>query len=171
MLETFEIRQATLDDALELAATVAEGFESYREWLPAGWAPPTIPEEEERIRDRIVRADAWCVLARESGRPAGHVGFLGIPEVAGFAHLWMLFVRRPWWGSGLADELHRLAVHEATRRGYDAMRLKTPAGQARARAFYERRGWRTDGRAVAEPMLGLELVEYLRPLAPEPPGH
>jgi hypothetical protein len=44
------------------------------------------------------------------------------------------------------------------------MRLFTPEGQARARAFYERRGWTTDGAARHEPMLALDLVEYRRPL-------
>ena len=44
------------------------------------------------------------------------------------------------------------------------MRLHTPAGNLRARAFYEREGWRTDGVAIPEPMLGLDLVEYRRDL-------
>jgi hypothetical protein len=44
------------------------------------------------------------------------------------------------------------------------MRLFTPAGNARARAFYEREGWGTDGEAVYEPHLGLEIVQYRRSL-------
>ena len=55
-------------------------------------------------------------------------------------------------------------MEEATRRGYARMRLFTPAGQARARAFYEREGWRTDGVIMPEPLLGLDLVEYRREL-------
>jgi GNAT superfamily N-acetyltransferase len=84
--------------------------------------------------------------------------------IPGLAHLWMLFIREPWWGTGLASRLLALAVEEAGARGYDAMRLYTPAGQARARAFYEREGWAIAGEAMFEPMLGLELVEYRRPL-------
>jgi hypothetical protein len=34
----------------------------------------------------------------------------------------------------------------------------------RARAFYEREGWQTDGVTIPEPMLGLDLVEYRRDL-------
>ena len=55
---------------------------------------------------------------------------------------------------------------EAARQGYESMRLLTPAGQARARAFYERRGWTAAAEPVPEPMLGLDLVEYRRPAAP-----
>jgi GNAT superfamily N-acetyltransferase len=76
----------------------------------------------------------------------------------------MLFVRPPWWGSGLATRLNALAVAEAAGRGYTAIRLHTPAGQRRARAFYEREGWSTDGVLVPEPLLGIDLVEYRRDL-------
>jgi GNAT superfamily N-acetyltransferase len=84
--------------------------------------------------------------------------------IPGLAHLWMLFIREPWWGSGLARRLHAMAIAEAAGQGYRGMRLYTPAGQARARAFYEREGWATDGVARFEPMLALDLVEYRRGL-------
>ena len=44
------------------------------------------------------------------------------------------------------------------------MRLHTPVGNARARAFYEREGWSTDGVAIPEPLLGIDLMEYRRDL-------
>jgi GNAT superfamily N-acetyltransferase len=77
----------------------------------------------------------------------------------------MLFVREPWWGSGLARRLLGLAVEEATACGYETMRLYTPALHARARAFYAREGWTTSGETTYDPMLALELVEYRRALA------
>ena len=57
-----------------------------------------------------------------------------------------------------------MAVAEAAARGYEQLRLVTPAGQRRSRAFYEREGWSTDGIETLEPMLGLELVTYTRPV-------
>jgi hypothetical protein len=57
-----------------------------------------------------------------------------------------------------------MALAEATGQGYAAMRLFTPAGQARARAFYEREGFATAGAPRWEPMLALDLVEYRREL-------
>jgi hypothetical protein len=52
------------------------------------------------------------------------------------------------------------------------MQLYTPALQARARAFYERQGWSTDGVMTFEPMMGLDLVRYTRGLSigPDPAG-
>jgi hypothetical protein len=44
------------------------------------------------------------------------------------------------------------------------MRLFTPAGNARGRAFYEREGWRLEGETHYEPLLALEIVQYRRDL-------
>jgi ribosomal protein S18 acetylase RimI-like enzyme len=165
------IRPATLDDVPVLAETVREGFDGYRAFAPRGWNPPAPEFERARIQERLPLADAWCMLAHEAEDPAGHVAILAAREqtgdrrlIPGLAHLWMLFIRRRWWGSGLAPQLLSLAVAEATARGYETMRLFTPAGQARARAFYEREGFATDGVATLEPMIGLELVQYRKAL-------
>jgi GNAT superfamily N-acetyltransferase len=167
----FEIRAATPADVPVLSETVREGFETYKVFLPAGWEPPPSEFERSRIEQRLGFDDAWCRVAFAGTDPAGHVAFLAAreqtddrPLIPGFAHLWMLFIRKPWWGSGLARRLLALAVAEAARQGYEEMRLFTPAGQARARAFYEREGFATDGTLRPEPMLGLDLVEYRRRL-------
>jgi len=167
-----ELRPATIEDADALAETVAQGFDSFRAWAPAGWTPPSRLHEAALIRDGLAWPSTWALLAIDDGRVAGHVSFTQAreraeprPDIPGLAHLWQLFVRRSWWGSGLAAELTRLAVAEAAHRGYGAMRLHTPCGNARARAFYEREGWETDGVAVPEPMLGVDLVQYRRTLA------
>ena len=75
-------------------------------------------------------------------------------------------VRAPSRGGapGWPARLHRLALEEATRQEYATIRLYTPHGAARARAFYEREGWEQAGRAFPEPLLGLDLVEYRRAL-------
>src|SRR6185436_10519045 len=124
-----EIRPATLGDVPVLSETVRQGFDGYRAFLPAGWEPPAEEFEEGRISERLGLEDTWCRIAREGAQPAGHIAFLaareqtdGRPIIPGLAHLWMLFVREPWWGSGLAPHLLDLAVTEAARQGYAAMR-------------------------------------------------
>ena len=167
-----DIRVAVPDDAIALAGTTRLGFESYRAWAPEGWQPPPRALEIRSIRERLRATTTWCVMALDpSGEQAGHVGITHAAErdrphvrIPGRAHLWMLFVRPPWWGSGLATRLHRLSLEEAARQGYESMRLYTPFGAARARAFYEREGWSPERGAFAEPLLGLDLVEYRRAL-------
>jgi GNAT superfamily N-acetyltransferase len=171
VMTRFDIRAATLADVPLLSETVRQGFEGYRAFLPPGWEPPADEFEEARISERLGLEDAWCRIALDGAEPAGHVAFLAAreqtdarPLIPGLAHLWMLFIREPWWGSGLAPHLLSLAVAEAAGQGYAAMRLFTPAGQARARAFYEREGFASDGVRRWEPMLAFDLVEYRREL-------
>lgn len=170
-MDPFTLRPGTPADAPLLAETVRQGFETYRAFAPRGWDPPDEPIERAGITERLGLPETWCVLALDDGAPAGHVAFLGARErseerapIPGLAHLWMLFIREPWWGSGLAPRLLALAVGEAAARGYETMRLYTPAGQARARAFYAREGWTLFGEPMYEPMLGLDLVEFRRGL-------
>lgn len=167
-----DIRIAAPDDAAALASTTRLGFESYREWAPDGWRPPPLSLEIRSIRERLRQETTWCAMAVDpAGEPAGHVGITHAADrerphvrIPRRAHLWMLFVRPPWWGSGLAARLHRLGLEEALRRKYETIRLYTPYGAARARAFYEREGWELASRAFEEPLLGLDLVEYRRGL-------
>jgi GNAT superfamily N-acetyltransferase len=167
-----DIRIAVPDDAKALAVTTRLGFDSYRAWAPEDWEPPPHALEVRSIRERLRQPTTWCAMAVQAdGEHAGHVGITHAADrlrphvrLAGRAHLWMLFVRPPWWGSGLAVRLHALALEEAARQGYGTIRLYTPHGAARARAFYEREGWEPASGAFFEPLLGLDLVEYRRGL-------
>jgi len=163
----FDFRSARIEDAETVAETVRLGFDSFRAWAEPSYDPPPHALELPRIREGLARPSTWALLALSGGEPAGHVALTQARErteprrdIPGLAHLWMLFVRPPWWGSGLAAQLNGRAVEEATVRGYAAIRLHTPAGNRRARGFYEREGWSTDGVAIPEPLLGLDLVEY-----------
>jgi RimJ/RimL family protein N-acetyltransferase len=166
-----ELRPVTIGDADAIAETTRLGFESFREWAPPSYDPPVATAEARRIREGLERPGVWGLIGLADGDVAGHVLISQAREreepfadIAGLCHLWQLFIRPPWWGAGLATELNRLAVAEATRRGYERMRLRTPAGNARARAFYAREGWVTDGVEEPEPLLGIALVEYRRRL-------
>jgi len=167
----FDLRLARPEDAETVAETVRLGFASFREWAGPTFDPPPDTLEAARIREGLQRPTTWALLALAGDEPAGHVAITQAreraeprPDIPGLAHFWMLFVRPPWWGSGLATRLNGLAVQEAARRGYAAMRLHTPAANLRARAFYEREGWRAVGDPTPEPLLGLDLMEYRRDL-------
>jgi GNAT superfamily N-acetyltransferase len=167
-----DIRIAVPDDAPALAETTRLGFDSYREWADQGWEPPPHALEVRAIRERLRQETTWCAMAIEpGGEHAGHVGITHAADRARphvrlpqRAHLWMLFVRPPWWGTGLARRLHQVGLEEAARQGYESIRLYTPYGATRARAFYEREGWELASGAFSEPLLGLDLVEYRRGL-------
>lgn len=171
MPDRFELRPVRREDTAAMAETVQLGFESYRTWTKRGWGPPPVDLEARQIAERMGEDEVWGAIGLAGGEHAGHV--LGAPSrerdetrapIPGLAHLWQLFVRPPWWGTGLASRLLEVAVQGAADRGFLAMRLFTPAGNARGRAFYEREGWRQHGEGHYEAMLGLELMEYRRDL-------
>lgn len=164
------IRQAQPSDARTALSLLSDGFDSYREFAPPDWEPPVPGPEEELVMERFLGDERlWFVVAEDSVGHAGQCGFTpahtlramqGDP-VPGTAQLWQLFVRQDLWGSGLAGDLHDRAVAEMRRRGFTRARLHTPAGQARARAFYERCGWREGPNSMDEPpdLAGLPLIE------------
>jgi GNAT superfamily N-acetyltransferase len=165
----WSLRRATRADAERLAASVSEAFESYRSFAPATWEPPAAERELALLDDGLARDDVWCLLAETDGELAGHVSIRAAATASfaspepGLAHLWQLFVRPAWHGTGLAVQLHREAVREAGGRGFTTMRLFAAAGQARARRFYEREGWVAAGPPFELSGFGLPVVEYRLP--------
>jgi GNAT superfamily N-acetyltransferase len=154
-------REATFSDAPVMAETVSIGFDGYRAFAPPGWEPPPFSVELSTIRARVATADAWALLAYDDDEPAGHIALLTDPAPA-TVYLWQLFVRPAHWGTGLADRLHGAFLEQGSARGFEHGRLRTPVGQARARRFYERNGWETDGVPAFEAGLGLDLLVYTR---------
>jgi ribosomal protein S18 acetylase RimI-like enzyme len=167
----WSLRPATPADAERLAASVTEGFASYRAFAPAGWEPPSAEAELALMDEALGSDDVWCVLAEADGTLAGHVAIRAAASAPysssepGLGHFWQLFVKPAWQGSGLARALHGEAVREAGERGFTAMRLYAAAGQARARRFYEREGWIAAGPPFDLPGFGLPVVEYRRAIS------
>jgi GNAT superfamily N-acetyltransferase len=159
-------RDATAADAEALARTVIDGFEHYRTFAPAGWEPPPLAVELEVAQRLLPDERVWALVAEDDGRIVGQISILpaamaGVPaDDPALAHLRNLFVEPAHWGTGLAATLLHAGAAEARERGFRAMRLFTPAGQGRARRFYEREGWRRVGEEFSAPELGLPLIEY-----------
>lgn len=165
------IRQAEPSDARAVISLLSDGFETYREFAPRNWESPVHGPELELITERFLGDErVWYVVAEDPSGHAGQCGFAPAHQrrnmqgdpIPGMAHLWQLFVRQDLWGTGLAADLHDQAIAAMREHGYIRARLLTPAAQARARAFYERRRWREAPFTVedAEDLAGLPVVEY-----------
>jgi GNAT superfamily N-acetyltransferase len=162
-----ELRRATEDDAEALAALVLAGFATYREFAPPEWEPPPLDVETRHTQQVLADADTFSLLAEDGGEVVGQVTALPAlksiarrTDDAKLAHLRHLFVAQSHWGAGLAKTLDDAALEHARDAGFTAMRLFTPAAQARARRFYEREGWRPVSDEFFEPPIGLTMVEY-----------
>jgi ribosomal protein S18 acetylase RimI-like enzyme len=166
-----ELRRATPADADALADVVAEGFVSYLDFAPDGWTAPDRLGLAMGFAVQLHAPDLVCWVAAEPDgtiigqvavRPASqHRIKADDPDLA---HLGHLFVRRARWGTGLATRLLGTAIDDAEGRGFTAIRLFTPADHARARRFYEREGFTVRGERFHEAPVGLDLIEYRRPV-------
>jgi GNAT superfamily N-acetyltransferase len=164
----FTIRAGSRQDLSLMADHLEEGFTTYRTWAASGWEPPSRVEMLLGMMQRFTKDGSWCVVAfSDEGEAAGHA--TARPELddhdrprPGMARLTHLFVRRRFWGSGVADLLHEQILAGMADRGFGSACLWTPVGQARARAFYERHGWQPTGALDPDNDLHLELLEYVR---------
>jgi GNAT superfamily N-acetyltransferase len=178
-------RRAGLADLDALMANMAVGLSSYVAFLPAGWQPPDVEGERDQRAELLADAASWALLALAGDTPVGHVMFTparrrrpGEPPgdwrartlIPGVAHLSQLFVLPDWWGRGVAPLLHDAATGEMRARGFRFARLFTPSLHARARRFYERRGWAAVGEEFNDE-LDLDLTEYRLALEPAPGDH
>jgi GNAT superfamily N-acetyltransferase len=150
-------------------AMLTAGFEAYRRFAPDGWQPPEQDRGAALATEFIVtHPDTWYAIAEDAAGHAGQCGFHPAYEqrmmrgarIEGMAHFWQLFVREDLWGTGVAGRLYDLAVAAMRDRGFTRARLNTPAGQERARRFYERRGWRAAG--PSPDGLGSPAIELIR---------
>src|SRR3954447_19022063 len=108
----WSLREADPDDAPALLAVVQAGFETYRTFAPAGWEPPDEAVHTERMREEIADPASFTRVA--DGDDGGIAGFTHwIPSrrpspdgTTPDLHFRHLFVLEPYWGSGVARELH-----------------------------------------------------------------
>lgn len=165
MSEPFEIRPARNADLGTIADTLVEGLATYRRWAPVGWDPPGRTDMLVGLLQRFPRDGSWAHLAFAGSEPAGHIAIRPDRDEADRPHddvalVTQLFVRERHWGSGLASALLAVGVAGMLERGFRCGRLLVAGAHARARAFYEREGWRATGAVETSRELGLELVEY-----------
>jgi GNAT superfamily N-acetyltransferase len=94
------------------------------------------------------------LVAESEGALLGQITFLPVARAphpiddSSLAHISNLFVRRDYWGCGLAADLHRAAVEAAGGGGFTELRLFVwpPARHARGASMRARAGCRSASR-------------------------
>jgi RimJ/RimL family protein N-acetyltransferase len=124
-------------------------FELYRRTALVAYAH-VFPPERYPFPDEAVRA-SWLDVVAGQGRDhevavAEEDGELVGAVVAAPGTLEHLFVVPERWGTGVADALHDAALAVSREAGTELCRLEVLEENRRARRFYERHGWRLDGR-------------------------
>ena len=149
---------------------MVEGVAEYPAFAPEGWTGPSLEDELAHHREDLTRDHVHCIVAERDAQIVGQITVVPAaraphpvddPELG---HVRNLFVVPSEWGSGLARQLHAAVVEAARGLGMAELRLYVAEGQARARRFYEREGWRAAGEPYHDPAPGLRMVEYRRSL-------
>jgi GNAT superfamily N-acetyltransferase len=134
-----EIREARADEGPALAAV--QELASLAA-LAHIFPPEQCPYPREAVQAR------WAAAVAEPGMRT-LIALSGEKAVgaACVADGWLqgLYVVPERWGTGLAVELHDRALDEVRSLGSGSCKLWVLEDNARARRFYERRGWRENG--------------------------
>ena len=165
------IRAATVEDADGIAeAHVASWQTAYRGLLPQALLDGLSVERRTAQWQRDLQSGTFGVhVAIDS---AGHVGgFISTgpsrdddaTETVG--ELIAIYLRPPLWSLGIGGRLHASGVAGLATR-FEQATLWVLDGNARSRAFYERRGWQPDGTVKRDTIGDADVVEvrYRRPL-------
>ena len=150
----FSIRRATVDDADDVLACLAEAFAPYRTSYTTDGFLDTILTAELLRR----RMESMIVLVAEDrpGVIAGTVACGKVSEEEG--HVRGMAVRSAWHGTGVAQALLERAESELLAQGCSRITLDTTLPLERAMRFYEKNGYRRSGK-VGD-FFGMTLIEY-----------
>ena len=138
---------ATRNPSLTLRRGGPEDATAMAEIWESGWRDGhvgLVPEElaevrtEQSFRDRATERVGEATVAVVEGAVAGFV-IVADDEVE------QVYVSAAHRGTGVAHALLEGAELQVRANGYESGWLAVVAGNARARAFYEREGWRDDG--------------------------
>lgn len=89
----------------------------------------------------------YTLVAVDRDSIRGHitVGRSRDDDVVDSGEVWALYVDPPQWGSGVSSVLLVAGCDRLSRAGHEKAFLWVLATNMRARRFYERNGWTTDG--------------------------
>jgi GNAT superfamily N-acetyltransferase len=167
-----DVREPAREDVPAMAALMVRGNSTYREWAPRFWQPPGVERTQAQWYLRLREVERWTRIATRDGelvafaswRPAQGDGEQG-PPLPGVGYVSHLYVDPERWAEGTGSGLLSLAESAMREAGCVRAILWTPE-RARARGFYERCGWRIDGRRRWSTELQLPMVRYGRDLRP-----
>jgi GNAT superfamily N-acetyltransferase len=164
-----EVRHATADDADAIARVQERGWQrAYRHVFPVEQLDRGGFIHPERWRARLeVPPPGWTTFVADDAGAV--VGFACVgPNRDGSAtgELYAIYVDPERWANGVGGALIERAEARLAKE-YRVATLWVLEDNPRARAFYERHGWRADGAVTAEDRWGIRApeVRYRKELA------
>jgi RimJ/RimL family protein N-acetyltransferase len=162
------LRSATAADTTTLLEIQREAsLAAFAHIFPPGRYP--FPSEQilRAWEELLAEPDVRVLIAERNGHPVGIAAY----APGRFDQLWVVPSE---WGSGLSQVVYEEVLKGLRELRSGVCRLWVLAENHRARRFYERRGWRPDGRRMRTPYppnpervgYSLETSEHYRELRP-----
>lgn len=149
------LRPTTPDDAESVSTLRVAGWRTaYR-----GLVPKAVLDDLDPVTEAVNRREHWAdrhahphdldLVAEVDGAVVGWAvaGAASDPERAAEGELFGLYALPSHWSTGVGHLLLNAAEEHLRSCGYAAAHLWVLEGNERAAEFYERHGWREDGRA------------------------
>jgi GNAT superfamily N-acetyltransferase len=119
----------------------------------------------ERSLQAFLPVTPRAIAPAATGQASASPGLTEAGLVGQVGEVYALYVAPEWWSTGTGRSLMSCAVAALTDAGYERSVLWVLAANARARRFYEKAGWASDGVSnVLEGLGGVVEVRYTRPL-------
>ena len=159
-------REATVEDAAGIAnVEVGSQQSAYRAFLPASHLDSmSICDQTQRWQGALQSGDPdRTVVAVHNEKVIGFVR-AGKCKDAGVGGITYLFVLPEYWGTGVGQALMSKATDIMRNFGFVSALLYVYQDNARGRRFYERLGWKPDGRTYDHEFEGeiFQLLCYVR---------
>lgn len=146
------IRRARPEDAEVIAEIHVRSWKAaFSGLLPQDYLDALRPEDRRPEWDEALRGPTWplVLLAEED---LGIVGFVSLGPsrdadagAAAVGEIRTIYLDPSAWGGGVGSALLGAAEAELSRAGFPMATLWVLETNAKARRFYERHGWATDG--------------------------
>jgi ribosomal protein S18 acetylase RimI-like enzyme len=166
------IRLAALSDVDDIATLHVKAWQSaYRGHMPDAHLDGLEPSTRAAMWSRVIGQPATVVLVATVGEAL--VGFCSsLPSRDADAspvvgEITAIYVDPPVWRSGIGSSLMEATIESARVRKFSDLTLWVLTSNSSARAFYEARGFKTDGQTKTEELSGFssDTTRYRRRVA------
>jgi ribosomal protein S18 acetylase RimI-like enzyme len=157
------VRPATVADAPAMGRVVVRAWQAaYRGHMPEAYLDGLRPEDRAAYWDGVLRNEdrrAAVLVVERADEVVGFAAAGPSPDPEGAGELYAINVDPAHWGTGAGRALLAAAEAELDRMGFAESVLWVVPGNGRARRFYERAGWTTDGAEKTGEAFGVTVAE------------
>jgi ribosomal protein S18 acetylase RimI-like enzyme len=157
------VRPATVTDAPAIGRLTVRAWQAaYRGHMPDAYLDGLRAEDRAGYWDGVLRREdlrGVVLVAERDGEVVGFAAAGPSPDPEGAGELFAINLDPDHWGTGAGRALLEAVQAELDRMGFAESVLWVLPGNARARRFYERAGWATDGTERTAEVFGVTVPE------------